>query len=228
MAETPKQDVEFLQQFEPDVFWQQHGKKILIAVGAVVLIGLAVFYRQKLATEQEEAVAAEVSQTRDPAALQRIAQDYRGKPIGAQALLSLANVQIQSGQDKAAVDTFEQFLKEFPNHAMAESAHLGLAATQEAMGNFEAAKERYLQVASTFPNGYTAIAARLGAARCAEALGQTKEALQTYEELRPMVPGTPWETEVSIRSLVLGRTVSSADVTNPPPAAEPESAPIQP
>src|SRR5437867_2625220 len=213
VAETTRQEAEFLQQFEPDVFWQKHGKKILIGVAAIVLIGLAAVYRQRLAAEQEEAAAAELAQARDPAALQRLAQDYRGQPLGAQALLRLAEERLQAGQYQEASATFQQFINEFPRHPMLESAQLALAATQEAQGNLEAARNQYQQIVLTSPKGYTAIAARLGAARCAEALGLTKEAQQIYEELRPITQGSPWETEVYVRWTVLSRS-SGSNVTN--------------
>jgi TolA-binding protein len=223
VAETTKQDLEFLQRFEPDVFWEQHGKKVLIGLGALILIGLAAFYRQRQSAEQQEAASAELARATDPAALERIAQSYRGKPLAAQALLRMAEQQAEKGQYKAAEATFQRFLQEFPRHEMVASAKLGLAAMQEAQGNFEAAKSQYQQLAASSPTGYAAVPARLGVARCADALGQVKEAQQAYEELRPMIQGSPWETEVYIRSMVLGRS-QTASPTNAP--AE-QSLPVQ-
>ena len=231
MTEIKKQDLEFLQQFEPDVFWEQHGKKIIIGVAAVVLIGLAAVYRQKVAAEQEEAAASELALAQDPAALQRIAQQYRGKPLSAQALLRLADEHVGAGHYKEAEAAFQQFLSEFPQHPVAESAQLGLAAAQEAQGNYEAARSQYQQVLSRFPNGYTLVPARLGVARCSEGLGLIKEALQGYEELRPVVQGSPWETEVFVRWTVLNRSrPAEAPVAEPPanPGLQFPAVPVQP
>jgi TolA-binding protein len=206
VSETSKQDVEFLKQFEPDVFWQQHGKKILTGVVVVVLIGLAVYYWQKQAAAQEEAAAAELSMTTDPATLQRLAKDYQGKAVGAQALLRIAELENQARHFKEAAAAFQSFFSQYPNHPLAETAQLGSAAAQEAQGNFQEAKTQYQQILLGHPSSYTAIAAKLGMARCDEALGLTKEALQIYEELRPAVRGLPWETEVYVRSMVLSRS----------------------
>lgn len=222
MAEPNKQDAAFLQQFEPDVFWQQHGKKVLGGLAALAVVGFGAYYYQRQAAEQEEAAAAQIALAVDPATLQRLAQDFQGKPIGAQALLRLAEMQMLAGRNKEAGEAFQSFLTQFPNHPMTESALLGLAAAQESAGDFQAAKTQYQQILLSRPSSYVAIAAKLGAARCAEALGLTKEALQAYEELRPALRGSPWETEVNLRYMVLIRTqpaVSAAPA--PAPAAQP-------
>jgi TolA-binding protein len=222
VAEPNKQDAAFLQQFEPDVFWQKHGKKILTGLAAVVAVGLGVYYWQRQAAEREEAAAAQLATASDPTSLQRLAQEFAGKPIGAQALLRLAEMNMQQGRNKEAADAFQSFLSQFPGHPMTESAQLGLVVVQESAGDFQGAKAQYQQILLGHPSGYTAIAAKLGAARCAEALGLTKEALQAYEELRPVIRGSPWETEVNLRYMVLARSQP------PTPAPVPASAPAQP
>lgn len=220
MAETTKQDVEFLGQFEPDVFWQQHGKKIIAAIACVVLIGVVMFYRQRLTAEQEELAATKLAQANDAATLRQLAAEYRGKELAAQALLRLAGAESQAGHPKETGEAYQQFLAEFPHHSLADSAQFGLAALQESQGSFELAKSQYQQLASTRPDSYTAIPARLGAARCAEELGQLKEARQLYEELRPVIRGSPWETEVTLRYMVLNRlpgtSANSTNSTTPP------------
>jgi len=226
VPDTSKQDFEFLQQFEPDVFWEQHGRKVLTGIAVVVLIGLGIYYWQRQAAEQEEAAAAQLAMAVDPAALQQLAQDFRGKAIGAQALLRLAELNIQAGRNKEAAEAFQSFLTQYPNHALSESAQLGLAAVQEAQGDFQGAKAQYQQILLGHPSGYTAVAAKLGTARCAEGLGLAKEALQTYEELRPIIRGSAWETEVYVRSMVLQR--SQPAVTAVPTVASPASSPMIP
>ena len=81
MADTSKQDVEFLQQFEPDVFWRQHGKKILAGLAVVVLVGLVVYYRQKQAAEQAEAAAAELATAGSPAACKSWRRSFVAKRL---------------------------------------------------------------------------------------------------------------------------------------------------
>jgi TolA-binding protein len=228
VAQTSKQDIEFLKQFEPDLFWQQYGKKILIGLAAILVLGLFVYYRQRQAAEQEETAAAQLASAQDPATLQRLAQEYRGRPIGAQALLQLAQLEARAGRYPEAAEAFKSFLAQYPSHPMTDTAELGLAAIQEAQGDFQGAKTQYEQIARNRPGSYTAIAAKLGYARCCEALGLTKEALQAYEELRPQVRGSAWETEVNLRWMVLSRSQPSAAAPSESAEVKPVTAPPEP
>jgi len=227
VSEPSKQDVEFLQQFEPDVFWLKHGKKILAGLAGVALVGLVIYYQQRQAVEQEQAAATRLGGANDPGTLQRLTEEFRGKAIGAQALLRLAEVQAQAGRYKEAAEAFQSFLSQYPSHPMAESAQLGLAAIQEAQGDFQGAKVQYQQILVGHPAGYTAIAAKLGAARCAEGLGLTKEAMQSYEELQAATRGTAWEREVVLRYMVLARAQPVTPATPPAPSAT-DAAPLTP
>jgi TolA-binding protein len=213
VAEPNKQDAAFLEQFEPDVFWQKHSKKVLTGLAVLAVIGLGVYYWQRQAAEQEEAAAAQLATAVDPASLQRLAQNFQGKPIAAQALLRLAEMEMQLGRYKDAGDAFQSFLSQFPGHPLTESAQLGLAVAQESARDFQGAKTQYQQVILGHPSSYTVIAAKLGAARCDEAMGLTKEALQAYEELRPVIRGSPWETEVNLRYMVLARSQPATPAT---------------
>src|SRR5436309_8253147 len=107
MAETNKQDLEFLKQFEPDVFWQQHGKKITTGVAVAALIGLFFYFRQKNAAERVESASAQLATARDSGTMQRLAQEFRGQSIGAQALLRLAQGEAQAGRHKEAAAAFQ-------------------------------------------------------------------------------------------------------------------------
>lgn len=205
MTDISKHDQQFLAQFEPDVFWQQHGKKITWAIVAILAIGLIAAWRQRQATEHEESGAARLTQAMDENSLRQLSQEFGSSPVGAQALLRLADMQFAGGRPADAAATYQQFLSGFPAHALVDSAKLGQAAALEAQGNFEGAKTQYLQIASSI-NSYTAVAAKIGAARCAEALGQTKEARQRYEDVLPAVMKTPWETTIAIRLAVLARS----------------------
>lgn len=205
MAEINKSAVELLTQLEPELFWQLHGRKIVWGVVAVLAAVVVVVQVQHQAADREAEAAERVAQTVDPGLLQPLAREYKGKNIGAQALLRLADVQSQAGRLDEAQSAYQEFLTVYPQHPLADSAQLGQASALEAAGKLEDAKARYLQIVSR-PNGYTTVAAKLGAARCAETLGQTKEARQYYEELAPAVVGTQWALPVALRLDVLARS----------------------
>jgi TolA-binding protein len=217
--------LDFLKQFEPDVFWQQHGRKILWGVGIVLAIVLVVVWRQRQAAREETEAAMRLATAGDAASLSRIIQDYRGKEVAAQAAFRLAGLQFQQGNYPAAGEAYQSFLTQFPNHPLRESAQLGLAIVQEAEGNFEGAKTQYHQIVAEHPNGYTSVAARMGEARCAEALGQVKEARQMYEELLAMTQNSPWQAEAYLRWTVLSR---SPEAAAPPPIAPQQSLTLSP
>jgi len=206
MAETSKQDVDFLGQFEPDVFWLKHGRKILWGVAAIAVIGILTIYQQRKAADREEEAAGRLAQANDPAALQAIAHDYPNKPMGAQALLRLGELHYAGGRLTEAATAYQEVVTRFPNNPLADAARLSQVAVIESQGDFAGAKTQYLQLASR-PGSYLAVAAKVGAARCAEALGQTKEAQQLYEELFLAVRGTAWEGTVFVRRAVLTRSV---------------------
>lgn len=221
MAEPSKTDLQFLDQFEPDVFWQQHGKKVLMGLVAVAAIVLIFVLRQRQAEQAEAEAARRLAQAGDPGSLQRIATEYRTKPLGAQALFRLADLHYQAGRLAEAAAAYQELINNHAQHPLIDTARLGLAAVSEAQGNFEAARDQYNQLASR-PGSYAAIAGKIGLARCLEALGQIKQARQLYEELMPSVMGTPWEAEVSIRWAVLGR--DAEPLLMPAPAESAESA----
>lgn len=205
MAETNKTAVEFLEQFEPDLFWQQHGRKIVWGVIAVLAIAVIYVQMQRQAAEHESAAAARLSQAMDPGVLAQLAHEFQGKSLGAQALLRLAQLSSQAGRLPEAEAAYQEFLSAYPQHTLADAAQLGLATTMEAAGKLESAKARYLQLASKI-GSYTTVAAKLGEARCAGALGQVKESRQLYEELAPAVAGTPWAPTIAIQLAIFGRT----------------------
>ena len=224
MAEISKSDAGFLGQFEPDVFWKQHGRKTIAGLVIVLAMGLAVVYWRSQRAEEEEQAATRLAAARDPISLQAIIQSYPGKTVAAQALLRLGDVYFQEGRLADAANTYQQFLSSFPSDDQAPAALLGLAAVQEVGGNFEAAKGQYMQLISSRPNAYTTISAKLGAARCAVKLGQTKEARQIYEELIPVVQGTQWQMETQLGWTLLSRD-SGASPTGPAGQASPAPAP---
>ena len=221
MAEINKSAAELLTQLEPELFWQLHGRKIVWGVVAVLAAVVVVVQVQRQAADREVEAAERVAQTVDPGLLQPLAREYKGKNLGAQALLRLADVHSQAGRLTEAQAAYQEFLTVYPQHPLADSAQLGQAATLEAAGKFEDAKARYLQIVSR-PNSYATVAAKLGVARCAETLGQTKEARQYYEELAPAVAGTQWALPVALRLDVLARS-KEAEVAGVRPVAPTES-----
>ena len=225
MADASKTPIDELQQFEPDVFWEQYGSKIIVAALVVVAVAVGIYLWQRQAADQAETAASRLAEAQDKTALERIAQDYAGKEPGAQALIRLADLDFQASLFAEAGANYQKFLNQFPNHALAESALLGLAAVAEAQGNFPDAQRQYIQLAGTHPRGFAVMAAWLGEARCLEAQGQKKQARQKYQEVMAAAQGTSWAQVAYMRWVVLGRELPDEPAA---PAAAIEPGPATP
>jgi hypothetical protein len=216
---SEKADSQFFDRFEPDVFWEKYSTKIIWGVIAVGAIGLIALWSQRQAAERIEIATEKLSRTTDPTDLHKLAEDFKGNQIGAQALLRLAEVQYQSGHLSDVVAAYHDFIATYPENPLIDTARLGEASMLEAQGHFEDAKKEYLLIAAR-PTSYAANAAKLGAARCSEALGQTKEAFQYYQELMPTAGNTSWELPVAVRLAVLARTMQPAQASPSQPVSQ--------
>ena len=223
MAEISKSDAGFLGQFEPDVFWELHGRKVIAGLIAVLVLGLVIAYWRNQRAEEQVRAAARLATARDPNSLQSIIRDYPGQQVAAQALLRLGDLYFQQRMYADSSNAYQQFLASYSHDDQAPAALLGLAAIEEAGGNFANAKDQYNQLFTSHPGAYTAIAAKLGAARCALQQGQKKEARQLYEELLPVVQDTQWQMEAQLGWTVLSREAEQTSITSTVPA--PLSAP---
>jgi tetratricopeptide (TPR) repeat protein len=205
VANITKSDAGFLEQFEPDIFWEKHGRKVIAGIAVVVAVGIGLFLWQRHTTQEAERAGERLTEARDAGSLGKIIDDSPGQPVAAAAMIRLADAYFRDGKYAEAAGLHQKFLSEFPRHSLAPFARLGLAAIQEVQGNLPTAREQYIQLSSSDPSGSVTLAARMGAARCTEAMGQIREARQMYEEILPATQGSPWQTECFIRWTVLGR-----------------------
>jgi tetratricopeptide (TPR) repeat protein len=206
-TQAPVEKPEFsLEQFEPDVFWKEHGRKVTWGIAIALALGAIAYLYQLQAAQKAEAASLRLAEAKTPEALQVLIKENITPEITAQATLQLADLQFQQSQYAEAAASYQKFLTAYPQHTLADAALLGLAAVLEAQGKYEEARQKYNTLADK-KRSYTAIAAKVGAARCSELLGQLKQARQQYEELLPAVQGGPWQNTVFIRLTVLGRNL---------------------
>jgi len=215
VTETNKIKFTDFEQFEPDLFWQEHGRKIIWGTAAALVIGLVAYLWQQQRLQEADAALAKLAQATDATSLQQIVQNYSGSDIAAAALLRLADLHFRESRYPEATAAFQQFIEKHPKHFLADSARLGLAAVQEATGNFDGARSLYSQLASANPNSYVAASAKLGMARCAELLGQPAEARQAYNEVMASDKAGAWQGEAFFRWTVLGRLSAKPSVPQP-------------
>ncbi|MCX7885888.1 MAG: tetratricopeptide repeat protein, partial [Verrucomicrobiae bacterium] len=134
MTDASKIKFPDLEQFEPDLFWQQHGRKIIWGTVAVLAIGVLAYLWQQQRLQELERGFGKLAQAGDVATLQQLAQQYGGSEVGAAALLRLADAHFREGRYLEAAAAYQQFLERYPKHVFADSARLGMAALQEDLG----------------------------------------------------------------------------------------------
>jgi tetratricopeptide (TPR) repeat protein len=218
--ETKKNWMEELEQFEPDLFWQKHSRRIIWGTVAVLAVFAIAFYWQNQKAEEQDRAALRLAQANTVPALQQLIAAYQGQPIAAPALMRLGDQLYRSQQYGEAAAAYEKMLGAYPTHVLADGARLGLAAVKEAEGKLADARNLYQQLAMK-PNSYTGLSARLGLARTTELLGEKREARQRYEEVLMMTQGSPRQQEALVRWTVLGRDLPATPATNAAPAALP-------
>lgn len=209
MTDTNKINFSDLEQFEPDLFWQTHGRKIIWATAAVLAVGLIAYFWQQQRLQETDAAAARLAQAADATSLQQIIQEFPDAEVSAAAMIRLADLYYREGRYPDAAKTYQEFLVKFPKHFLADAARLGLAAIQEATGNYEGARSLYSQLANANPPGYGAVSAKLGMARCSELMGKADEARQLYNEVMAADQTGTWQGEAFFRWTVLGRLAAA-------------------
>lgn len=225
MAPTNQGDFHITGRFDPEAFWQEHGKKVIGGIVAVVALGVGVLMWQRNERSAVEAASARLASATDVTALQDVANRYLGKEPAAEALLRLADLHYAEGRFAESTATYDSFLQHYPRHFLADAVRLARATVMEAAGDLQAASTQYSQIIGSSGQQYTALAAKTGLARCAEALGRPVEARQLYEELMAAAQGSPWQAEIYLRWLVLGREQRPAagqQTGLAPPALTPE------
>lgn len=217
--ETTNSDPRVVQDFDPELLWAQHGKKITTAAAILVAGGLVLYVWQRNAAQQAETAAARLAAARDRTALEQIVQDYPRQEVAAQALLRLGDSLYTEGKHAEAGQKYRQFLEQFPTHPLAPSALIGEAFVYEAGGNFQAAHDQFQRVLAGNAQSYVTLPAMMGLARCLEALGRKQEARQKYEELMALSQGTRMQMEAYVRWTTLGRELPAAEPATSLPAA---------
>jgi len=205
MARDAQDDLRITNQFDLEVFWAKHGKRITTAVVAVVILALVFLYWQHQSSQQGEQAADSLARATNVASLEQVTRDYPKSPVAAEALSRLADVYYRNGNYAEAASTYERIARDFPTHPLAELAKVGLAGILEAQGNLDGASTQYLQIVGSNPNNYVANAAKMGLARCLEGQGRKKEARQIYEELLALGQNSPWFPQAYLQWVVLNR-----------------------
>ncbi len=101
-----------------------------------------------------------------------------------------AKQQLDGGQLRAARDAFTAFLRDHPDHPLADNALYWMAETWYAQSLWLRAARVFGQVVARYPGGNKVPDAMLKTALCYKNLGETRLARDTLAQLVSLYPGT--------------------------------------
>lgn len=173
-------------------FLKENGVAILggaVLAGALFL-GWSLYRNHRL---QQRATAADMLFSAQSAEqVQQVLSRYPGTPAAALAQLVLAGNAFDEGQYEYAETLFARFLKDHPDHELADHARFGIIQCREASGRLDEALADYARFAQEHPGHYLEAAAVMGQGRVLEQLGRYEEAIAVYSNLVARVDDERW------------------------------------
>jgi len=189
-----KQATSSASELHPLITWAaKRQKPLLYAATAILLIALVAWYvtesnrrkRDQAFSSLDQARAAMEAGSYPEASteLQRITQVFAGTDAAYEAVLTLNQVRMLSGQSQLAVDELRSFISSGPpaTYVAQAQGHLGMAL--ENVGNYAEAATAYLAAADPGEPAYRQTDALLAAARCQRLAGDPKAAAETLQSL---------------------------------------------
>ena len=158
-------------------------RRQLILVGTLTLLGTVGYFGSKLWNDsQHKNAALAFTRAGTVGELRNVATTHSGLPAAGNALLKAAQLLAQDGKGREAIDELNQFLKDYPQHPLADLAKFRLADVQLQEGATQDAMTRFLEVSNTPGSPYAALALlRVADQKWQD--GQIDEARKLYQEL---------------------------------------------
>lgn len=180
--------------FRATAIWEQHGIRILIGAGAVILAGLLVFFISQSRRQAEERASGDVFRATMAVAqgdypnaipmLQEIIDNYAGTRAAIKASLLLADSYAAQGKPGEAATSYRDYLKKAGSDRVAQRAgQLGLATVLEDSGEFTPAAQAFGTSAGLSDGENPRGRALLGQARCLLKAGQKERAIEIYRTI---------------------------------------------
>ena len=191
--------------FRGTQIWEQHGTRILLGLGAVVLLVLLVFFVSRTRAQAEARASADlfraemsVGQNDFGTALQMLSEIVDSSPgtnAARTAMLYLGDSYLGQGKAADAINWYRRALGKAGRDAEAKvAATHGLAAALEDRGDFAQAAATYADLAKLGSSDNDRGRAMLEQARCLAKAGQTQKAIEVYQAAQrlPVVDADIW------------------------------------
>ena len=197
------------------VFVEENRTAVMAALGAVILVLLAVVAYRMISQSRETSAASAYAEARallndkkfgDAATrFNDVANSYSGTSYGPLALLERGNALLMADQATESAAAYERFLQSSPpTDYLRQLAHTRLGYAQEQLGK-PADAQRSFATAAAEPGPFVA-EALFGAARTADAAGDAAKAKEFYGQLLEKYPTSDYRTVATAQLSKLGGT----------------------
>ena len=179
--------------FRATEVWERYGRTILIALGAVALLALLLFFVMRTRAQAEQRASGDLframvalnqgdANSATPM-LKEIVDNAPGTKAATHAMLLLGDSFLFQKNPREAATWYQKYLdKVGGNEQAALAGHLGLGAALEDSGQFAKAAEAYAGAAEAAPNVNERGRAMLAQARSLLRANQSKQALEIYQK----------------------------------------------
>jgi outer membrane protein assembly factor BamD (BamD/ComL family) len=178
--------------FRATEVWDRQRSRILIALGAVVLVGLLVFFMMQARSKAEEKASGDLFratlaiQQGDYASatpmLKEIVDNSPGTKSARTAMLYLGDAAEAQGHSSESVSWYRRFLdKASGNKDLERQGYNGLGAALEDAHQYGPAADAYGEAAKRSPTGNIRGRAMMAQGRALLGAGQTAKAIEVYK-----------------------------------------------
>lgn len=191
----------------------RHGSHAVTAVLAVLIVMAAMHLVSARASQREAEANQRLAAAQSAGDFEGILADFAKSDVAPLARLALAKLNFDNANFEAALSQYDQFLAQWPGHAMSKTAVLGRVFCIEARGHSDALKEAaaaFAAFAAANPDDFLAPQAQFGQARCLEQLGELAQARAIYEDFITSHPASPWTLRAEELLAALQRRISRA------------------
>lgn len=174
-----------------DIFWQEHGRKLVAALVGVVLLILATglwFWNAARVRTSAEVLYSTAS---GPEGWREVINKYPGSIPAGNAMIELSAALRAKGDLDAASSELENLVASQPAHPLAGTALLTLGEIRREQGKKDAALEAFRAVSSKYKDSYAAPLAMLAEADFLATQGSQGEARAVLESIGSLYPSTP-------------------------------------
>ncbi len=204
-----------------------HAVTILLIIIAAI-IGGTILYQRGVTRELDASMSLWSANSLEE--LRQIVDEYPSTKTAPRATLQLAKAYYDSGSYMLALETYENFLKKYPDNRMAVSARLGRIHCLEAQGRLSKAADEFKQLADELgTDHYATPQALVGRGRCLHQMQQYNAARKVYENVMVKHEQSIWapRAEALLKLANKAMNQEKAQTDQKLPATAPDSEPAK-